>query len=660
MRRSSLFFLIALTLFSFNIVPTFASADTSITGKTDCAAGSSTVDPTGQQSFGASDNDAKNIQAYIHNAESCASACFDEKIDVTVDTTSNAPKVNVAVSATNECGSTPISQPAKAQPPRGCSAKQTQPQITLQVPEISAFGITYLKQQTIGPKSRCYEAVANAVGGLTKGGISGMASNPGAIQTNFDALQSLGTQAPLASPAGTIAGNDQLIAALTSSGIGAGDAQKLAADPVSAQALINAYATGNKDTIQDTVQDAAAKAGINLNDGVYDNIASLSATKVQAAQTNLAPLADQSGTTISSDTFDSSQGGAAPGAAASQFSTLCTQMGGCGNACNTAAPSLVCRANNPGALTYAPWEAKYGGYACGLNNNAACFPTMEQGIEAQARLLTTTPTYFGNGNKTILDVMCQSYATNAAGNNCGAYAAAIQNYTGIPMNQTIDPKNAQQVGSIMMAMSRVESGSGVIFTPDQLQTGLSAAYGGTILTGTPGYVPGTVYNAGAGSPFGSLTGGGTSPVGQVMSSSPFANVSPIYSTPGLGSSPSYPIQYVQPPVQYPPTASPITQPSVQGTSTVQAGQSGTPVAQIIAEPQTVHVGGSITLAWSSVGMSTASPCQILENGSVVTNASNQGSQIVTASTTGKISFSLNCTAQATGAAITGSATVLVQ
>ena len=109
-------FFVCITIF-----PSTSFADTSIKGKTDCPTGSSTVNPAGEKTFGTTDDAAKAIQAYMYSIESCASACFDENVSVKVSV-SLTPTVTVTATAKNQCGSTPIAQPSKAQPPRGCAS----------------------------------------------------------------------------------------------------------------------------------------------------------------------------------------------------------------------------------------------------------------------------------------------------------------------------------------------------------------------------------------------------------------------------------------------------------------------------------------------------------------------------------------------------------
>ena len=154
-------------------------------------------------------------------------------------------------------------------------------------------------------------------------------------------------------------------------------------------------------------------------------------------------------------------------------------------------------------------------------------------------------------------------------------------------------------------------------------------------------------------------------------SSPFSGVSNFSSTPGVGStqSASYgqPIQYSQQSQnsQQSQTNSLNSNGATQTTSTtgattVSPGQTGAAVAQIIAQPKTVRRGTSVTVAWSSVGMSNASPCHVYENNSTQVANTNEGSRLVTTSTTGTLTFSLICTAQGTSATVQNTYSVVVQ
>ncbi len=508
--------------------------------------------------------------------------------------------------------------------------------------------------------------------------LSSASGNTADAMKNF-ALQSLAQSAIQNANPGTATGADQLTQALTKFGVSADDAQKVVSDDAAngtsnSKDLLSAFISQDPNQISQ----AATTAGITLNQDTINNIASLTPSQQSSYVSSLyTPDQQNSANNIanSPSTFasaDSTGAGPTTSNVASALAPMCDQLGGCGNVCSTS-NTMVCKTNNPGALTWASWEAAYGGQPCGQANNTTCFPTMEQGIQAQARLLTTSNSYFASGNNTIWGEFCGSNYASGPGSNCAAYATFVSQQTGIPINQTIDPNNAQQIGAIMMAQSRMESGVGVIFTPDQLQTGLGMAYGTqTLPGGTPGFTPNTI-DTGVAGLGGTFTGGGNTP-GQIITSSPFANLSNLYSTPGAGSyqnaSYSQPTQYSQPSQNgqstqtssntYGGTTQTNSTTGSQTAQTASTGQTGTAVAQIIAQPQTVALNGTITVSWSSVGMSSASPCQVMENGTTAVATANEGSKTVSASSAGTLTFSLSCTAQGTSAIVQSSASVVVQ
>lgn len=679
------FFSLVFLLSALGLSPSAAFADTSITGKTDCPAGTSSGDPSGQQSFGTDAASATAIQSYMYKVESCASACFDENVSVQVSVLP-LPSVTVVVKGTNQCKATPVTQPAKAQPPRGCAAGQSQPQITLSVPDVSLLGTTYMKQQRIGPKSRCYGAVASTVSSLTKGGLSGM-SNPAAIQSNFDNLNALSSEAPQGAAApvqSTIQGNEQLIQALTATGISSGDAQKLASDPSSAQALINAYATGNTNTIQDTVQDAAAKAGINLNNDIYDNISNLSPAQVQTAQTALSPLADQSGTVITGDTFQPASNAQAPAqplkgganaamiAAAEQQYNLPTGL--LGNICNSESRcTSVCSGSSSACGMYQYTSSTWTGVTtqmCSQGISTIVQYCSGGSISTSLRSDPYIATQVAGWNisqnlqqygsliaQTGVDQSTAAYIMQGLGT--GGAQKFFQAYIQNPNMSTADFLYQTQPGSaaaILATNGHLYAGQTLQGTVNQFAANLGAAPASTAPVGSA--------VTGAGSPFSISTGAlGSALLGSNITS-PFANVSPYYSAPGLGSTAALPIQSIQyaQPVQQPAqTVQTVPTQQVTGTSQTPAssGQTGVAVAQIIAQPKSVAVGAPITVSWSSAGMSAASPCKVMEDGIVVA-ALNEGAQIVTATSTGQLSFSLSCTPSVSGAIVTSKASVLVQ
>ncbi len=341
---------------------------------------------------------------------------------------------------------------------------------------------------------------------------------------------------------------------------------------------------------------------------------------------------------------------------AAALTSMCGQrgMGGCGYVCNLPNQSLLtCAANNPGALTFTPWQTRFGGRPCGLNNNTTCFDTIEGGIAAQANLLTTSARYFGSGNNTILGAFCNGYSTS----NCAQYASFIAAQTGIPMNQTIDPKNTQQIAAIMMASSRFENGRGVIYTPDQLQRGLEVAFGNEKLPeGTPGYIARTVFGTNGGAQFGSMFSTRSSSAAPATigygsafgSAAPAPLSQPAYSQPTVASvsptiAPSTPSSQTQSPLTGSSTVAQQLQQALQNPN--GTGALSQSPANVVAQPKEVQRGNPVTVSWTSIGMSPDTPCVLRANSTLIAEG-NQGSKVVPtteATRTGSLVFTLTCT-----------------
>ncbi len=395
---------------------------------------------------------------------------------------------------------------------------------------------------------------------------------------------------------------------------------------------------------------ASGKVGFALNEDTKTKISSLTPAELSSYAANNPPPGTP-GAPGSQSTFGAGSNGPAGPNIGQNLTPMCGQegMGGCGYeyACaGRETTSMACRTNNPGALACSNIDTtkcadvikRFGGYPCGQTNNTACFPSVEQGIAAQAQLLATSNRYYANGNRTILEAICNGYAQA----NCSNYATFVAAQAGIPLNQTIDPKNAQQMGAILMAQSRWENGRAVMYTPEQLQKGLEMAYNGAPPSGTPGYTPS--FNAGTaggvqfGSPFGVT---GYAPAGISGMGSPFQNTNPLSSFTSLFSGGSS----AQPPVS---TAinpnNPL--PTAQPNQSIALPQ---PVATILVQPRDVLKGKSVLVSWSSVGMRLDQPCRaFVGTGSSETLIAQapEGSRTVTATSTGTLSFSLRCTSSA--------------
>ncbi|RJQ35218.1 hypothetical protein C4568_01200 [Candidatus Parcubacteria bacterium] len=367
---------------------------------------------------------------------------------------------------------------------------------------------------------------------------------------------------------------------------------------------------------------------------------------------------------------------------AQNLAPMCDSLGGCGSAaCNVPNPSLTCRTNNPGALTYAPWQAKYGGVPCGMDNNTTCFPTMEQGIAAHGGLLVG-PKYYGSGEGTIGDA-----ATRYSTANQSQYASFVSNATGIGVNQPVDPSNPQQLGSIMMAQSRFENGRGVIYTPEQLEAGLALMYSSQTTPVGSNIVPlGGVSSGLVGSTVSTPASSGTL-TGEWSARQSSTNVvtAEPYTPPTVVKPDSETKEYV---VTYKPYessngwggmnsmmmgnslgsslggglfGSSWSQPSYSNQGQYRNPPPPPASVSITAAPSTVKKGEQIAVNWTSEATLLNPPCRVTQNGTIISE-SNAGSRTVTtsSSTPSTLTFLLQCKAARDGQTIQQQAAVSVQ
>lgn len=418
-------------------------------------------------------------------------------------------------------------------------------------------------------------------------------------------------------------------------------------DPLAAIKAVNAISTAKSDE-----EVRAAVKAIGLNPDLADHSTQAAMQALVAKNNDLSDPNSADELEASLDTFRRDAETVRQNVLEA-LSPLCAQLGGCSDTgCVSNPNSLTCRTNNPGALTWSSWQANYGGAPCGERNNTTCFPSVEQGLAAKIGLLTS-PRYFGGDNNTILSMLCNGYASNSAVNNCSSYATFVQNQTGIPMNQTVDPRNPEQIGKIAMAISRMENGRSVPFTPAQLQGAMALVYGGTLPNGTPGYVPerrvGTNAGTEFGSPFNVNPYSGAAPA-SVGYGSPFAQT-----TPAPVSSPTYsPTSAAIPQTTAPTPRSPTQSPTPDGQQNVAQqlldaldlplSATSSP-AIIITDPKDLRRGGQIVVSWATFGMSTQKPCVVRTRDGVIAEGNRGSKTIPTTQSTpmGSIVFTLSCT-----------------
>lgn len=353
----------------------------------------------------------------------------------------------------------------------------------------------------------------------------------------------------------------------------------------------------------------------------------------------------------------------------------------CGVACSQAY-TLTCRTNNPGAVISSNVMRSVGCGSCGQPNNAACCPSMEQGVAGMYRLLTG-PGYLGGSNNTIASAVCKWAPPAHANNDCVSYTRTVAQAVGISPLQTIDPNDTQTVAKLMMAMSRVENGRGAIFTPEQLERGIQIALGDrAIPSGTPGFQSQFAFGQVAGgnvSPFQNVTpvGGGQNTQGNgSFWGNWFGGGNGGATNPQQGQQQQPGTNNQQPsgqtgtsPVQQPGTSptqtqyqtpyqTPYTTPSPTTPTPVVAID---PVAVLVAQPSEVVRGRAIVVSWSTVGMSTSEVCQVLMEGEVIAEG-NEGSESVETAdlSRGSIDFTLECTAQKENKTVEKRASVQVE
>ena len=147
-----------------------------------------------------------------------------------------------------------------------------------------------------------------------------------------------------------------------------------------------------------------------------------------------------------------------------------------------AVPSIV-QNNNPGALEFRPWMAKYGG-TVSSDGRFAQFPTSEQGVAAQEALLRND--YVGKGVNTINAVVDKYLGTGAENSPASRanYKAVVSGLLGIAPNAQLSPS---QVPVLAQAMRSFETGASGAAPSVAAPTG--ATDGGRLMPYVPPKVP---------------------------------------------------------------------------------------------------------------------------------------------------------------------------
>ena len=308
--------------------------------------------------------------------------------------------------------------------------------------------------------------------------------------------------------------------------------------------------------------------------------------------------------------------------------------------CNKSICTLSCRTRNTGAQVCGPTATRWNSIGCHPNNNTAIFPSVAYGFAAHIELLRR---YCGERGRCTIGTVTQQWATGTNGSTQSPYAAFVSKAAGVPSNQVFDPNDIDVMARIALAMSCYEAGS-LPYELSDLKQGLSMAAGGPRVP-TPANVGALLQE--------SLMG----------SYAPNPSYSPN-SHPGSWTYPqatTFGGNYVPPPaaslaaaIKAPIAALPnpqlasqlpsatSTNPGSTSVTTILAPQ--TPVGLIIVQPSTVSRGIPLVVSWSTLGMSTQTPCTVTQNSTQLSQG-NAGSNIVQtrALGSGPVSFALSCT-----------------
>ncbi|MDO8514856.1 MAG: septal ring lytic transglycosylase RlpA family protein [bacterium] len=647
---------LATLLFLSFLVPFFASAalTQSPAGSqappvvaSKCPKGYSTGDPSGTRSF--SQSQISTLQSYLQQAIYCANACFDVRTSISISSTDSS--LSVRTTATNRCANK--EKLAQDQtPPRGCAKGQTQPTVIADVPAIIKLGFTIEPPHKIGPKSRCDTSISSIVNSMF--GRIGNSDLDG-FRSDIASLQNLPSVTPPSINVGPVNGSEQIAKELAAgTGIDISAARKkVAEDPIAAIAAINAISTG------DDEQAKRAVRALGLNPDLADRAA------LQAAIIQNNGLSDPNEDKTRETEFGLDRTGFTQGSQVLPHDVLNGGQGACYVVTNS------------------------------FGTQPACMFTPDQVDQLKGNLVPVVASYYCTGSsieQTSYGGICNPNGFNIASKELpnGTRVLLFNPQSGQAIVATVNDRGpfvrgrdvdltqgaAQALGvsgvnNLHMVVLGSSGSIGSLGQYASVDVALKAYQdtNGAIAVGDGNI---SVVASRAVSPFASFLGGSTS--GSVNTyGSPFANLSPVpigYPTTTSAPTGGYtaPSQtFQQTPTQQQPVSQTLSQ-TTQGQSTSGqssmaqqlidalrggpattsvSGPSNPPVATIIVQPHTILRGNSITASWSSVGMSSASPCQVFVNKVFLLGQGNEGSKRVAtdSSTSATLTFTLRCTTQ---------------
>lgn len=609
----------------FLLLPAPAAADFVSMGPSSSCPKGTAGDPSGpSKSFGLS-SPATEIRSYLNRRVLCPSACFDEAVTLNVAMTG----ITVTVAAQNKCKKTeldPQAQDAKKDN-RGCANGQTHPKVVVK--------ITGLKEQLIPAKSRC------DVSNLTR------VINSVAEQRLSDALAGLDALAQpavgvaviapvnLDTPTGQKVIAEQLATAFQ---ITPEQAQTIVTkDPEAAIRAIYAVSQGNDEAIK------AEAAALGLNPDLTNKVALRTMLIRDGNLTEPDPV----------DTLDIS--------ARSTFRNV-------GDFTQQVLPRDVLYS---GEGTCYAVSNSYGTFR-------PCVLTQAQVSQVQGNVIPQVASVYWEGSRTANGEAFNPNGLTVASQTIpfGTQVLIYNPNTGLGVVATVNDRGPFVSGrdidlSTGTANAIGFNGVGTVHTVvlgSSMPTGSLGRFSsiadafqayqqsnGAIAVGDGDIAPTASRNT---SPFAGLFSPST--VGYANTGSPFAQASPasIAQSNTQSTAPiqtSQQIQLAQNPNQSSSVAEQLQQALGNATSTASSA-----IAIVVAQPKEVARGNPISVAWSSVGMSTETPC-VLRAGGVEIAQKNQGSSIVPTSQAtrlGSLIFTLECTSSS-GAAIRRTAATFV-
>ncbi len=650
--------LLFVALVAFSPLPAHAATPTPqvrpAMSPTKCPAGTSTEAPPRLSLELTVDTTQAQAEAFLKKALYCPNACYDLAAKLTLTYTG----VQVDVLAKHTCTSREKAPNDPAQnPKRGCAAGETKPQFSLTTKDVYSTVIGFrVPDQTIS-KTRCDEAALEKAMNKFFNGLKAVSDNPAAGQQQMLAalseLKSAAEPTPIPnvqtpaemSPASNAPVNltpDQLRQTLQ-------DRFKLSA--TQAEELVRTNPNDVSEMVTKAnnndlagAQDVARR--LNLNDDVIKNIAQLEPAATPAPQTVEPPVEDP--TKKTETTFQQPP-------TATGLPTQCGVEGLAGNimraesTCGRINSNPLSSVQGPYHFLCSTWQAYAratgnGQYAdCQYRND----PTISTNV-MNARMQQFADMYGARCQQAGISASSCQYAIHVFGE--GGFRQLYNAYVANPNAGawSVCGAGLQTVACTNNA-SIFNKGGTVAGIFNELDRRLGGS--GTVIPSI----------AVAASPFSSFT----SPQAPITSYGPaYSQMNPLSSF--LGANPSYSTNGSFSPASSFGQSSPFSSlmnvfGNLFNSNQQTQNQAQQAVVSIIAQPQTVYVGASMVVSWSSVGVRSGS-CRVMQHEQSATKelaSSHEGSVSIQASARGSLTFAITCLNGA-GAPIQQVTTVTVQ